>query len=335
MSLELKNKENQPITMGHHAAFANLKARAKLLEDIRAFFKARDVLEVETPLMCRAAATDPFLRAMTVFYSDFEHSLPENFYLQTSPEFAMKRLLADGVGSIYQICKAFRNGEVGRFHNPEFTMLEWYRLDFDHHDLMDEVDIFLSLTLEAPKAERLTYEAIFVQRLGLNPHQASIQQLKECAHARGVSTNEKETASLTADDWLDILMTHCIEPELGFERPAMIYDFPASKAALSKVRIGNPNVAERFEVYVQGIELANGYHELRDPNIQYQRFLEDCEVRKKLGFSAMPIDAHLIEALKKGLPASAGVALGIDRLLMLKLKSPHIREVVAFTIDQV
>lgn len=317
------------------AAIENLKVRAQLLETVRAFFKERHVLEIETPVLCRTATTDPYLRPIPVSYSEFEQSTSQTFYLQTSPEFAMKRLLAAGSGPIYQITKAFRNGEVGRLHNPEFTMLEWYRPGFDHHDLMDEVQALLCIVLGVEKTERLTYETLFLKILGLNPHRASLAELKTCAISRGIQIHEGDVLNFNSDDWLDILMTHCIEPSLGFEYPVMVYDYPASKAALAKIRKGEPSVAERFEVYVNGMELANGYHELTDPEIQFNRFKADCEVRKKLNLSSVPMDNYLLAALEQGLPASAGVALGFDRLVMLKLQSATIEEVVSFTIDRV
>ncbi len=311
-----------------NATLESLKERAKFLAIIRDFFDSKGVLEVETPLLCSSAATDPYLKPISVFYSQ------SKYYLQTSPEFAMKRLLAAGSGPIYQICKAFREDEVGRLHNPEFTMLEWYRVGFDHHALMDEVEQLLLRVLEMPKAERLTYEEIFIKSININPHTASLDQVKQCARSHNIHLNSELMLQLTVDDWLDILMSHCIEPLLGFEAPVMVYDFPASKAALAKIRLENPPVAERFEVYVQGIELANGYHELTDPKLQQIRFEKDCEMRKKLGYAAIPIDDYLVAALEAGMPESSGVALGIDRLCMLKFKRKHIQEVIAFTTDR-
>ncbi len=325
-----KNKEWRP-----NANLVNLNLRAKMLAEIRTFFQERNILEVETPLMCTSAATDPYLKPISIVSLQREALEEQKFYLQTSPEFAMKRLLAAGSGPIYQICKAFRDGEVGRLHNPEFTILEWYRPGFDHHDLMDEVETFLGTILGTPNAERLTYEAVFTRLLGFNPHHASLQQLKDCAVSEGISIATDVANTLTIDDWLDLLMTHSIEPHLGFECPVMIYDYPASKAALAKIRPGKPEVAERFEVYIQGIELANGYHELTDPEIQLARFEDDCRMRETLGYLPIPIDLFLVEALKAGLPTSAGVALGVDRLLMLKHGTYEIQDVVAFTIDRV
>jgi lysyl-tRNA synthetase class 2 len=212
--------------------------------------------------------------------------------------------------------------------------LEWYRPGFDHHALMDEVEALLCFILGTSKAERLTYQAVFEKFVGLDPHLASTEQLKQSVLSKGIILSASAMHMLTVDDWLDILMTHCIEPHLGFENPVMIYDFPASKAALAKMRGVDPPVAERFEVYVRGIELANGYHELTDPDIQLKRIQADCNYRKTNGHMEIPMDFRLIEALKAGLPDSAGVALGLDRLLMLKLGSHDIQEVVSFTTDR-
>lgn len=325
---ERKNKDWEP-----NASITNLRARAKLLSEVRNFFEARNILEVETPLLCRSAATDPQLKPISVRYINKQIQV-QNFYLQTSPEFAMKRLLCAGSGPIYQIGKAFRDDEIGRLHNPEFTLLEWYRPGFDHHVLMDEVNDLLMTTLKTSKAERFTYNALFSQAFNINPHQTTLEELKEQLVINGMTLSSAVEDSLSVDDCLDLLMTHCIEPQLGFDAPVMIYDYPITKAALAKIRSGNPSVAERFEVYVKGIELANGYHELTDPEVQWQRCLEDNKQRTTLGLAPIAIDVYLLEALKSGLPASAGVALGFDRLLMLKLGSEHIKEVIAFTIDR-
>lgn len=310
------------------ASIENLRHRAKFIAEIRLFFQEKEVLEVETPLMCQAAATDIFIQPIPAQYSSASNN---TFFLQTSPEYAMKRLLAAGSGSIYQICKAFRNDEIGRLHNPEFTMLEWYRLGFDHHDLMDEVDEFLQRILVCPAAEKITYQALFEKKLGIDPRASSISELIKCAELNKIQMDNELSRTLNLDDWLDLLMSHCIEPTIGFEKPVIIYDFPASKAALAKVKA---NVAERFEVYVKGMEIANGYHELLDPDIHVKRFTQDCLNRERLNYLKVPIDQKLIAALKAGMPPCAGVALGIDRLLMLKLGANNIKDIVSFTIDR-
>ena len=319
------------------AAFQTLKNRADFLNQIRRFFQERDVLEIETPLLCQSAAPDINIHPIPVLYHG-DHQAKQNknayHYLQTSPEFAMKRLLASGSGPIFQICKAFRNDEVGRLHNPEFTLLEWYRPQFDHHDLMKEMDELLMALLGTEPAEYMSYAALFQQFLNLNPHETTVDELQTSALEHNIHLSPEIFKTLNVNDWLDILLTHCIEPHLGLKRPLMIYDFPVSKAALAKVREGNPSVAERFEVYFQGIELANGYHELTDADIQLTRFQKDCALRKTLGLLPIPIDPFLIGALRAGLPSSAGVALGVDRLFMLKEGCQTIDEVIAFTTDR-
>lgn len=324
MSLELKNKH-----WGPAARQATLEARSAFLRAIRHFFEARGIMEVETPLLCATGALDPHLKVIPV-RGDYSG------YLQTSPEYAMKRLLASGCGSMYQLCKAFRGDECGRLHNPEFTILEWYRLAFDHHALMDEMDAFLRAVLGSPKTERLSYRALFQNAFDLNPHTASINQLKDCATEVNIQLSESSLEGLTRDDWMDLLMTHHLEPTLGFKCPVMIYDYPETQAALARLRQDDPKepaVAERFEVYVQGIELANGYHELTDSQVQLSRFQQDQERREQLGVEPMPIDERLMQALEAGLPACAGVALGVDRLFMIKMGLKTIREVLAFPGD--
>lgn len=319
------------------ASLQQLQVRARVLAQIRDFFARRQVLEVETPLMCSSAVTDPYLNPIPVLYQSTATSNLDYYYLQTSPEYAMKRLLAAGSGSIYQIAKAFRAEEAGRLHNPEFTLLEWYRVGFDQYALMDEVDDLLTLILKTPKARRISYEALFKEYLGLNPHHTTIHALQACAERHTITLSEQAAQDLDVDAWLDILMTHCIEPKLGFDRPVFIDDYPASKAALAKLRTREDGVlvAERFEVYVQGIELANGYHELTDPSVQRQRFEADCSVRRAMDRPLIPIDHALLKALEAGLPPCAGIALGIDRLLLLKEGLHDLSQTFSFGIERV
>lgn len=308
-----------------------LRTRARLFNRIRQFFIEREVLEVETPLLSHATVTDKYLQSFkTNYFSDSKQK--QTLYLQTSPEFAMKRLLAADSGAIYQIAKAFRNqGESGRNHNPEFTLLEWYRPGFNHHDLMDEVECLLKLILDCSNAQRFSYGEIFQHYLQINPHKTSIEQLKQTASHFNLST--LNLTLLEKDDWLHLLMTHGIEPHLP-KQPVFIYDFPASQAALARIRPGNPALAERFEVYVQGLELANGFHELSSASEQERRFRNDLIQREKAGYSLVPIDEHFLAALAHGLPDCAGVALGIDRLIMLAAEKNAIDEVIAFPLER-
>ncbi len=314
---------------GGHAtgALPTLQARAQILHTIRQFFLERGVLEVETPLLSPATVTDPYIISMTTFFQERGARDSETLYLQTSPEYAMKRLLANGSGSIFQLTKAFRQGDIGRHHSPEFTMLEWYRIGFDHHALMDEMDELLSLILKTPPAYRMTVQDAYQEYVNINPHTARASELIDCAtrHGIDVSTDGREDTNF----WLDVLFTQALEPHLGKDRPCFLYDFPVSQAALAKIRMDEDiPVASRFEVYFKGVELANGFHELQDVTEQRHRFENDLSVRQKNNIQLVPIDENFLNALEQGLPDCAGVALGVDRLIMLALKKNHIADIM-------
>lgn len=309
------------------ASLALLRQRAVIIKQIRKFFFARQVMEVETPSICHTSVTDPFIQSIPALFQAHPEAAEQRYYLQTSPEYAMKRLLAAGSGSIFQLARAFRQGEIGRFHNPEFTMLEWYRLDFDHHQLMDEMDELLQIILSTPPAERESYTDLFHHYLQINIHEASIDELKILADKHHISIageiDDKDT-------WLQLLMSHCIEPHIGKDRPVFIYDFPASQSALARIQDTHPPVASRFEVYFKGVELANGFHELQNAKEQRQRFENNLIRRQQLGLNELPIDEYFLAALEHGLPNCAGVALGVDRLIMLATKSESIADVLSF-----
>jgi lysyl-tRNA synthetase class 2 len=315
------------------ATSETLIIRARLLQRIRAFFQARDVLEVETPVLSRAAVTDPHIESFVV--RDPQAATPR--YLHTSPEFAMKRLLSAGSGPIYQVCKVFRQGEAGRQHNPEFSMLEWYRPGFDHLQLMVEVETLLRELLEGyldlADTLQLSYQEAFQRYAGLDPLSASVAELQLTVQQLGI-----EVSGLDAqhkDPWLDLLLTHVVEPALPQDRPVFIYDYPASQAALARIRPAEPPLAERFELYLGGMELANGFHELTDAAEQRQRFEADLIHRVEAGLPTMPIDECFLAALAAGLPPSAGVALGLDRLVMLASGVKSISEVLTFDDERV
>lgn len=314
-----------------------LKLRARMLESIRAFFSQRAVLEVETPVFSTAASTDPALSSFSAHYTGPGFPRGHTLYCHTSPEFPMKRLLAAGYGSIYQICKVFRDGESGRIHNPEFTMLEWYRVGFDHHQLMNETAALVSEVLAGHRTlgspEKLSYREVFERHCGIDPHTADIQTLGDAVARLGIQTNF-DTAHENQDVLRDLLLTHLIEPHLGRGHVTLLYDYPASQAALARVRPGNPPLAERFELYLDGVELANGFHELSDAGEQQRRFERNLELRKSMGLMEVPTDAHLLAALHSGLPDCAGVALGIDRLVMLAAGANSLKEVITFPIDR-
>jgi lysyl-tRNA synthetase class 2 len=319
------------------ASIDSLRRRAAIVARVRAFFEERGVLEVETPLLAAAPVTDPHLAAFScrprpeAQAGSPSSEAPARLYLQTSPEYAMKRLLAAGSGPIYQICKAFRQGESGRHHNPEFTMLEWYRPGFDHHRLMDEVDALLVEVLGTPPGERRTYAEVVAEHAGIDPLTAGLDELRAAARDHGLGHG------LELDDpdgWLDLLMGGLVQPRLGHGRPTFILDYPARQAALARVRPGPRPVAERFEVYVSGQELANGYHELLDPAEHRRRFAADLERRRTLGLPAVPVDERLLAALEAGLPPCAGVALGLDRLILLALGASELADVLSFPIER-
>ncbi len=314
------------------APLENLTKRARILQQIRAFFAERGVLEVETPTLSAAALTDPAIDSLHTCYIGPGHANGLNLYLHTSPEFPMKRLLAAGSGPIYQIARVFRQGEAGRRHNPEFTLLEWYRPDFNHHALMDEVEELVASILRLKgKAERLSYCDAFLQFAGIDPLQASITELREAALRLGTGGFD---AGEDRDLWLDLILSHSVEPHLGNNGLCFLTDYPASQAALARLSPDNPAVAERFELYYKGVELANGFHELGDSAEQRKRFESELAERAALGREPYPVDERLLAALESGFPDCAGVALGVDRLVMLAVGADSLDEVIAFTIGK-
>ncbi len=310
------------------ASLSSLQARAKIMQKIRQFFADRDVLEVDTPAMSQAAVTDVSLCNFETEIVGPGFANGKTLYLQTSPEFHMKRLLSAGCGAIYQLGKSFRNEEAGRFHNPEFTMLEWYRPGFDHFDLMDEMSDLLTMVLQTGKEQRLTYQAAFQECLGLDPLTASLSELREAALPYGVS--DMIAQEQDRDVILQLLFGLAIEPKIGQDAPCFVYDFPATQAALARISAADERVAERFEVYYKGIELANGFHELANAQEQLARFKEDNVKRQQMGLKQQPIDYYLIDALDAGFPDCAGVALGVDRLIMLATGQKAISDIIAF-----
>ncbi len=310
------------------ADLATLCQRAKLIQLIRNFFSERDVLEVETPILGNATTTDVHIASLATYclvpgYPDLQKR-----FLQTSPEFAMKRLLAAGSGPIFQISKAFRQDPSGKLHNPEFTLLEWYRPGLDHHQLIDEVDALLQSILHTSPSTKITYQQLFSDTLGVCPFTASVAELQQIAIARGLDADLAITAA-ARDQWLHLLMSHLIEPDLGRQQPLCIYDYPLSQGGFA--RQNGDYTTARFEFYVSGIELANGYHEITDSKQQRQRFAQDNQQRQQLGLGSVPIDNALLAALEHGMPDCAGVALGVDRLLMLALHKQTLQEVMSFT----
>jgi lysyl-tRNA synthetase class 2 len=306
------------------ADFQTLRQRAQLLTTIRGFFAERSVLEVETPLLCSSGITDPSIEPLLVERGE---SLSGPRYLQTSPEYAMKRLLAAHGEPIFQIGKAFRDGEVGARHNPEFTLLEWYRPTFDHHDLMEEVAALIVRCLGDMPVHKQSYREVFQKRLAIDPLLADETELEQ------LTRQHVDVGNLSGDKdlWLDLLMSHVIEPKLVGQGMWFVYDFPASQASLSRIELQNGvAVGRRFELYIGGMELANGYLELTDAQEQRERFAADNATRVSRGQQVRPADECLLAALEHGLPASSGVALGIDRLLALRVGETDIQNVLSF-----
>ncbi len=314
------------------APVQNLQQRALILARIRAFFAEKEIMEVDTPVLSGAAITDPHLESFATRYTGPGHAEGKPLYLHTSPEFPMKRLLAAGSGPIYQLCKVFREGEAGRRHNPEFTLLEWYRPGFDHHALMNEVAELVAplLGLDGKSVDKLSYREAFLRHADIDPLAVSLEELHSCAVGLGITGFDEEH---DRDVWLDLILTHAVEPRLGRDGLCFIYDYPASQAALARLNPENPQVAERFELYYQGVELANGFHELASAEEQRKRFTAELEKRKRSGQPLVPIDERLLSALEAGFPPCSGVALGVDRLVMLALGAESINEVMAFTIE--
>jgi lysyl-tRNA synthetase class 2 len=306
-----------------------LQLRASVNRRIREFMAERGTLEVETPVMSRAGNTDPNIESFHVEFAGRTDGAPRRRWLRTSPEFALKRLLAAGVGDCYELGRVFRDGEAGGRHNPEFTMLEWYRVGFDHVQLAREtadlVDACLSLVGRSANVVETTYGALYLAHLGVDPHRAGTPALRAA-----LGEVQIDPDGLTRDDWLDLLMTHRMQSTFPDDTITIVHDYPASQCALARVRDGEPAVAERFELYLGSLELANGYHELLDAGEQGARFDRDAARRSERGGREIPRDDALLAALDAGMPPCAGVALGVDRLLMAMLGTARIADVLAF-----
>lgn len=309
-----------------------LRQRAALNAMVRRFFAQREVLEVETPILSAAGNTEPNIDSFHTDFSGHRDAGARRRWLRTSPEFPLKRLLAAGVGDCYELGRVFRNGEAGGRHNPEFTMLEWYRVGWDHHRLIDEtaelVQQALALVGRVATLQVIDYRTLYLQRVGVDPFEASIAQLR--LPLAGIQI---DAAGLGRDDWLDLLMTHCIQPHFDDTVMTVVHDWPASQAALARIRDDTPPRAERFELYLGPVELANGYHELGDAQEQRARFEADHARRQARGDVLPPLDEALLAALP-AMPACAGVAVGVDRLLMAMQRTPRIADVLAFEFSR-
>lgn len=312
------------------ASIETLRERARLLNEVRRFFAERDVLEVETPVLGHGGSTDLHLDALSLIATT--PAGRERLWLQTSPEFHMKRLLAAGSGPIFQLARSFRDGEVGRRHNLEFTMLEWYRPGCSLTELIDETEVLIRTLLPDAGPRRLRrYRELFREheQLLVDPFTTPLETLRRLAGERG----GLNMADSDRDSCLDLLMGLVIEPTLGHHGIDVVIDYPASQAALARKQRDPEDgveIAARFEVYVKGLELANGYDELTDATEQAARFADDNRQRERLGKSSIDVDTRLVAALQAGMPAGSGVALGLDRLIQLALGKPSVAEVMAF-----
>jgi lysyl-tRNA synthetase class 2 len=306
-----------------------LELRAALFARTRAFFAARGVLEVDTACVINCPASDVHIHSARVECA----GAPVRF-LHTSPEYAMKRLLAAGSGDVFQICHVVRAAERSRLHTCEFTLLEWYRIGFSLGDLMAEVEALvreLAARVAAGATERVTYREAFRRALAPDPFDASTDELARAAAERGYT---QRAAAASRDDLLDFLMAASVGPDLGHQGLTFVHGYPASQAALARRDPHDARTAERFELYREGVELANGYHELASSDEQRERFREDNQERRRRGLPTFPIDERLLAALAAGLPDCVGVALGFDRLLMLATGAAHIDEVIAFATER-
>ena len=315
-----------------------LRLRATLFARVREFFALRNVLEVDTPILGHGLVVESHLEPIPCRVRTGPGGDSLDRYLLTSPEGPMKRLLAAGSGAIYQIAHAFRDGEVGRKHSPEFTILEWYRPGFDHHDLMDEVAALVGALVPAlggTAFEKRTYREVFVEGVGIDPFATELSEISQACERLGVPL-PADFNDWTLDDALDLLLVGHLEPTLGARAPLFVHDYPRTQAALAQIRPDGEDgreVGERFELYIRGVELANGYHELADPAEQRRRFDLANRVREETGRSPLPIDLALIDSLGNDFPPCAGVALGLDRLIMVAEGTDDIADVRPFLFE--
>lgn len=322
------------------ASMENLRRRSEIIGEIRSYFDQRNFLEVQTPILSRDTVIDQFIDPISL--SLLLQGKKEMFYLQTSPEYAMKRLLAFGMDRIYQITPVFRNGDRGKHHNIEFTMLEWYRVGDSYQEGMDLLADLVCTIGSFSSCDRLSFAEVVEKETGLDPHRASVNEYRQYTEDQGIvrpeSFTDPESPASTAD-WLDLVFSEVVQSKLGQKDPIILYDYPGSDAQLAQLRkekFDNGEeyqVAERFELFIHGLELANGYHELLDPEELRRRNALTLDQRKKAGKEILPADSRLLRAMDHGLPACCGCALGLERLLMILLNSDSIDQVLPFPID--
>ena len=319
------------------ASIEMLRQRAEIMRRLRTFFDDREFFEVETPLLSHDTVVDRYIDPVSIPKIELTNSARDSerrLWMQTSPEFSMKRLIVAGAEAVYQIGKCFRKGEKGAKHNPEFTMLEWYRAGDNLQAGMELLAELVETILQLPKTCMLSYRETFLKFAKLDPFEASISRMRTVLEEHGVSIDQFDMEASDRDCWLNLILSEVIEQHLGTEQPVIVYDWPASQSALAIVRAEDAPVAERFEIYVDGVELANGYHELLDPDELSSRNSINNQARLKDGNRILPESSRLLDAMRHGMPQCAGVALGVDRLVMLATGANTIDEVIAFPIDR-
>lgn len=322
----------QPNPWQPSAPLSHLIKRARILQKIRQFFYDRNITEVETPILSQAAVTDVHLDSFHTQYNAFPNvSQCKTLSLITSPEYHMKRLITAGIGPIYQITKCFRNEATGRYHNPEFTLLEWYRPGFEMTDMIDEVDALLKTILQCKSAERISYQDLFYQHLGYNPLTVSEKALYQKVESLHLGF---ECTTSDRDNLLQFLFTFGVEPHIGQDRPIAVYGFPATQAALAEIYHDDPRIAKRFEFYYKGVELANGFKELTCAKEQRSRFENDNQLRAVRGLPQQHLDEYFLSALDAGMPETSGVAVGVDRLIMLAMRANQLSDVLSFNVER-
>jgi len=310
------------------ASSDTLKSRARFLKQIRDFFEKNEILEVETPSISEFPSVDLHLESFSLNEEPGNH----HHYLITSPEYHMKRLLCEGVGSIYQICKSFRKDDCGCYHNAEFTIIEWYRVGWDHWQLMNEIEQLLDNLLGCGLADRIAYSSLFQNYLDIDPFSMNYEDLiRVCQKNDTVLPDYLDDPDMPRDEWLNFLMGALIEPYLGIDKPIFVFDYPSSQASLARICPENPLVSQRFELFYKGLELGNGFFELNNSQEQKRRFDKENEKRIQMNKTPLPIDHRFISALKEGLPDCAGVALGFDRIMMLALGIDDIDNMISFS----
>ncbi|WP_343189935.1 elongation factor P--(R)-beta-lysine ligase [Buchnera aphidicola] len=319
-------------TFFYKTKIKNLIYRSKIIFKIRKFFNNLGILEVDTPILSRHSVSDCNIKCFKTNYYDNKINKNINLWMIPSPEYHMKRLLSRKIGSIYQICHSFRNEEFGKYNNPEFTILEWYMVNNNMFQLMKEIDIFFQKIFNFKKSQFFSYKKIFMNFLKIDPFKSRkkdlVKKIIDLDHFHLIK-NEK---FFNKKDLLEILFLIGIEKHLGKKRPTFIYYFPSDQALLSSINKANKKLANRFELFFKGIEIANGFYELRNRKEQENRFENDNKLRKQKGLEEVKLDNFFLDALSKGIPKCSGVAIGIDRLIMIKLKKNNIAKVIPFSI---